>query len=300
MNNNNTATNKLNSLKRIPFEQTDIKYEEDVLLYSGNLKLLYKDDKIYQEDGKNLKDLLRLIKIINPIDLQYECTNILVPRVLAEKHNPIPQHISVQSLFFHRVSQLNLEELKKIILSINYNKTIYDNMWIGHERKLSSIKENDLIYLMNRRIGGWDGSIERPVIELLCSGGHLPTVWDEQTGSFKTLDPTELLIKEVGEELGISISPEKIVHLGGFHNEVSNELVILCALFVDYSQLIDMIKNSKGNTSENIDGIYMGVFEDVMNLYNLNPSFFAGGEKAKGSNFPSNPKLMKKIEKILK
>lgn len=300
MNHNNTATSKLNSLKRIDFEQIDIKYEEDVLLYSENLKLLYKDDKIYQEDGKKLKDLLRMIKIINPIDLQYECTNILVPRVFAENHNPIPQHISVQSLFFHRVSQLNLKELKEIILSTNYNKTIYDKMWIGHERNLSSIKENDLIYLMNRRIGGWDGSIERPVIELLCSGGHLPTVWDEQTKSFKTLEPTELLIKEVDEELGISISSEKIVHLGGFHNEVSNELVILCALFVDYSQLIEMIKNSKGNISENIDGVYMGVFEDVMNLYNLNPNFFAGGEKAKSSNFPSNPKLMKKIEKILK
>lgn len=300
MNYNNTATSKLNSLKRIPFEQINIKYEEDVLLYSENLKLFYKDDKIYQEDGKNLKDLLRLIKIINPIDLKFECTNILVPRIFAENHNPIPQHISVQSLFFHRVSQLNLKELKEIILFTNYNKTIYDKMWIGHERNLSSIKENDLIYLMNRRIGGWDGSIERPVIELLCSGGHMPTVWDEQTESFKTLDPTELLIKEVGEELGISISPEKIIQLGGFHNMVSNELVILCALFVDYDQLIDMIKNSKGNISENIDGIYMGIFEDVMNLYDLNPNFFAGGEKTKSSNFPSNPKLMKKIEKILK
>ena len=153
---------------------------------------------------------------------------------------------------------------------------------------------------MNRRIGGWDGSVERPVIELLCSGGHLPTVWDDQIESFKSLTPTELLIREVGEELGISIASEEIIQLGGFHNRISNELVILCALFVDYDQLIDMIKNSKGNISENIDGIYMGIFEDVMKLYNLNPNFFAGGEKAQSSNFPSNPKLMKKIKKILK
>lgn len=300
MNYNDKATRKLNSLKRISFEEIDAKYDEDVLLYSENLKLLYQIDKIYQEDGKKLKDLLRMIKIINHLDLQYECTNILVPRVFAENHNPIPQHISVQSLFFHRISKLNLEKLKELILSTKYNKTIYDSMWIGYERTLSSINENDLIYLMNRRIGGWDGSIERPVIELLCSGGHLPTVWDEQTESFKTLNPTELLIKEVEEELGISISSEKIIQLGGFHNKVSNELVILCALFVDYNQLIDIIKNSKGNISENIDGIYMGIFEDVMNLYNLNPDFFAGGEEAKSSNFPSNPKLMKKIKTILK
>ena len=300
MNYNKAATSKLNSLKKITFEQTDIKYEENVLLYIENSKLFYNADKIYSEDGKNLKDLLRVIRIIDPLDLRYECTNVLVPRVIAENHTLIPQHISVQSLFFHKVSSFNLEKLKKIILSTNYNKTAYDNMWIGHERSLSSLKENDLIYLMSRRTGGWDGSIERPVIELLCSGGHLPTVWDAQTKSFKTLDPTELLTKEIGEELGISISPEQIVQLGGFHNEVSNELVILCALFVDYNQLMDMIKNSKGNVSENIDGIYMGIFEDVMNLYDLNPNFFAGGEKAKSSNFPSNSKLMKKIKKILK
>lgn len=173
-------------------------------------------------------------------------------------------------------------------------------MWIGYERNLSSIKAKDLIYLMNRRIGGWDGSIEKPVIELLCSGGHLPTIWDEQTKLFKTLNPKELLVREVSEELGISIFPEKIIQLGGFHNKVSNEFVILCAVFVDYNQLTDMIKCSKGNISENIDGIYMGIFEDVMDLYNLNPDFFAGGKKAKDSNFSSNPKLMKQIEQILK
>lgn len=297
---NEVATDKLNSLKRIGFEQIGDSYDEDVLLYTDGIKLLYKEDKIYQEDGKKLKDLLRVIKITDPLNIQYESTNILSPRVYAEKQIGIPQHISVQSLFFHRLSKENLEHLKNIILSTEYNKTVYDNMWIGYQRVIDSLKDNDLIYLMNRRVGGWDGSLERPVIELLCGGGHLPTIWDEETKLFKTLDPKELLIKEVSEELGISILPEKILELGGFHNEVSNELVILCALFVDYNELIDMINNSKGNTDENIDGIYMGIFDDVMKLYDLNPSFFAGGEKAKSSNFPSNPKLMKKIENILK
>lgn len=299
MENDKIATSQLNKLKRISFEQIDESYESDVLLYKENFQLFYNADKIYQQDGVNLKDLLRIVKIIDPLNLQYESTNILVPRVFAENHDPIPQHISVQSLFFHKLSSSNLNELKKIILSTKYNKTIYDNMWIGDERNFSTVKGDDLIYLMNRRIGGWDGSIEKPVIELLCSGGHLPTIWDEQNKLFKTLDPIELLIKEVREELGISISSEKIVKLGGFHNEMSNELVILCALFVDYKQLINIIKCSRGNISENIDGIYMGIFEDVMNLYNLNPNFFAGGEEAKNSNFPNNPKLMKKIRKIL-
>lgn len=300
MNYNKIATSKLNNLKRISFKNIDKNYEYDVLLYEGNSQLFYNNDKIYQIDGNNLKDLLRIIKIKDPLNLQYENTNILVPRVVAESHNPIPQHISVQCLFFHKLSLFHLKEIKEIILSTKYNKTLYDSMWIGHERSLSSIKENDFLYLMNRRIGGWDGSIEKPVIELLCSGGHISTIWDEQTRSFKTLNHIELLVREVSEELRISISPEKIIQLGGFHNEVSNELVILCALFVNYNQLIDIINRSKGNISENTDGIYIGLFQDVMNLYNLHPDYFAGGKKAKNSNFPSNHKLMKKIEKILK
>lgn len=297
---NELVTDKLNELKRISFEQIDLDYKEDVLLYEEDKQLLYKDDKIYRENGDKLKDLLRVVKITDPLNLEYESTNVLVPRVVAEKNDSIPQHISVQSLFFHRLSSENINELKDIVLSTKYGKTLYDNMWIGNKKSLSSIGDDELIYIMNRRVGGWDGSIERPVIELLCSGGHLPTVWDEQTEAFRTLDPMELLAREVREELGISISSENIIRLGGFHNKVSNELVILCALFVDYQQLSDIIKCSKGNISENIDGIYMGIFEDVMNLYNLNPAFFAGGEKAKESNFPSNLQLMKKIKKILK
>lgn len=293
------STNELNSLKRISFEQIETTYESDVLLYENDVDLLYNNDKIYKWNNDNLKDLLRIIKIIDPLNLKYENTNILVPRLFAENHTPIPQHISVQSLFFYKLSSDNIEELKKIIHLTNYNKTLYDNMWIGYKRTPESIKENDLIYLMNRRVGGWDGSIDRPVIELLCSGGHLPTVWDEQTGLFRTLSPIELLIREVKEELGIFIPPEKIIKLGGFHNKVSNELVILCALFIDYNQLIEIIKYSKENISENIDGIYMGIFEDVMNLYDLKPNFFAGGEKSKSSNFPSNPELMKRIKSTI-
>lgn len=299
MEHNKNATSKLNDLERITFEQLDESYESDVLLYDKNEKLYYKNDKVYQQENTNLKDLLRIIRIIDPLNLQFEYTNILVPRVYAEKHTPIPQHISVQSLFFHSLSKDNVEELKNTILTTKYNKTSYDDMWVGYEKSPSAIKENDLIYLMNRRVGGWDGSIERPVIELLCSGGHLPTVWNEQVESFETLNPIDLFVREVKEELGIAIPTEKIIKLGGFHNTASNELVILCALFVDYNQLKEIIKYSKTNISENIDGIYMGFFEDVMKLYDSNPNFFAGGEKAKASNFPSNYKLMKKIKSTI-
>lgn len=43
---NKMATDKLNSLKRISFDQMDKTYESDVLLYEKNIKLFYTDDKI--------------------------------------------------------------------------------------------------------------------------------------------------------------------------------------------------------------------------------------------------------------
>lgn len=295
----NIATKKLNEIKRISFNDIYKQQEGTVLISNEDSKLIYKNDKIFQEDGKKLKDLLRVIKIIDPLNLKYENTNILVPRVLAESNNPIPQHISVQCLFFHKLESFNFQKLKEIVMNCKYQKTLYDNMWIGFEKKLTTIKEDEILYIMNRRVGGWDGSIDRPVIELLCSGGHLPTVWDEKTQSFKTLAYEELLLKEINEELGITIDSNQITRLGGFHNEMTNELVVLCALFVNFNQLIDIINYSKNNYEENIDGIYIGVFDDVMKLYDINPDFFAGGTKAKLSNFPSQDKLMKKIRKFI-
>lgn len=224
---NKEATAELNNLKRIPLEQINQKHPSDVLLYDKADKLFYNEDKLSDKNNNNLKDLLRVIKINASLNLNFEKTNILTPGVYAEKFHPIPQHISVQSLLFHNLSQENLENLKQLISTADYGKTSYDKMWIGLKTTPETIKSNDLIYLMNRRVGGWDGSTQRPVIELLCAGGHLPTVWIEQTKSFKTLEPIELLKREIAEELGISIPSEKVIKLGGFHNKVSNELVIL-------------------------------------------------------------------------
>lgn len=295
----NIASKKLNELKKISFEQINEYYDEDVLLYMENKTLKYKNDMVYNEEDKNLKDLLRVIHITEPLSLKYQETKVLVPRVFAESHNPIPQHISVQCLVFHKLNKENIEELKNIIQELKYNKTDYDNAWIGEKQNLNNLKENDILYIMNRRVGGWDGSLDRPVIELLCAGGHLPTIWNEKENQFETLQPIQLLQKEFNEELGLDVSTGQFLSIGGFHNEVSNELVILNALFIDFEQLKHIVHFSKENYQENIDGIYLGIFEEVMKLYNKNPNIFAGGEKAKPSNFPSNDVLMKKIRNIL-
>ena len=79
------ATEHLRKMKRI--SSCDLKQEEleEVLLYNEKKELLYKDDKVYISDGKCLKDLLRVIKIKEPLSLQYVSTPILVPRIYAEK-----------------------------------------------------------------------------------------------------------------------------------------------------------------------------------------------------------------------
>lgn len=295
----NTATEKLNKLKRISFEKIADSYDENVLLYKENETLSYKKDKIYTESKECLKDLLRVIEIIDPLTLKYKNTKVLMPRVYAEKHSSIPQHISVQCLFFHKIKVQDLNKFIKIIETTKYNKTSYDKIWIKKDWNFTTLKENDILYIMNRRVGGWDGSIEKPVIELLCAGGHLPTIWNEEENSFKTLKPIELLQKEIKEEVGLTVLEEQFIPIGGFHNEVSNELVALYALFIDFKQLQNIISYSKENYQENIDGIYMGIFEDIMQLYEEYPNYFAGGEKAKPTNFPSNTALMKKIKNIL-
>ena len=42
-----------------------------------------------------------------------------------------------------------------------------------------------------------------------------------------------------------------------------------------------------------------GFLKTLCNLYEEYPNYFAGGEKAKPTNFPSNTALMKKIKNIL-
>lgn len=298
---NKLATDYLNKLQRIDFNEMNKEYQDFVLLFSN--ELMYDDnDKLFTINNEKLvklKDLLRVVKIINPLECLYEETNVLIPRLYAESHDPIPSHVSVQCLMLSVLTEEVIDNLKNIISDTHYGKTLYDNMWIGKDKTIDNLKKGDILYLMNRRVGGWDGSVERPVIELLCAGGHLPTIWNSNVKTFVTENVEDLLLKEIEEEVKIEVLKNELMKLGGFHNKVSNELVIVYGMFISETQLFDIINLSKGNISENIDGIYLGEFNDVMHLYQDNPSIFAGGIKAFETNFPNNEQLMDRINRIL-
>ena len=269
--------------------------EGDYLLNLSGKELYYHEEMVY-EGKKCLKDLLRIIDIKNAEDVLYQEYNLLVPRVYAEGLKPILPHRSCQCIMLYRITNDSLNIIRNYIDNTLYGKTEYDKPWIGKIDSYNNLKEGDMIYIMNRRVGGWDGSKDRPVIELLSAGGHIPSIYNLETGVFETMDEISLLRKEILEEMKIDISEKDISILGGFHNKISNELVTLGITELSQEQLREVLDKAKGNISENIDGVYLGIFEEVIKIYQNNPSWFAGGEASLDSNFTSNEKLVKKIK----
>lgn len=285
-----------NNLERI--QLTSLKErdngEEDYLLNLSGKEMYYHEGMIYEEN-RCLKDLLRIVDIRDAENVLYQEYNLLVPRVYAEGLSPILPHRSCQCIMLYRITNDGLDIIRNYVDNTLYGKTEYDKPWIGKIDSYNNLKVGDMIYIMNRRVGGWDGSKDRPVIELLSAGGHIPSIYNSNTGMFETMDEISLLKKEILEEMKIYINEKDINILGGFHNKISNELVTLCLMELSQEQLKEVLKNALGNISENIDGIYLGRFEEVMKIYRNNPSWFAGGEASLDSNFTSNENLVKKI-----
>lgn len=107
------ATEYVNSLPRI----TNV---NDASLYSGDVLLLPSDVEINVLTDSNVvlngldkskdskaKDLLRVIRIINALNLEYVETNILVPSLYAHSLDIKPWHITTQAFLttkLHRCS----------------------------------------------------------------------------------------------------------------------------------------------------------------------------------------------------
>ena len=155
--------------------------------------------------------------------------------------------------------------------------------------------EDDLVCIFNRRIGGWDGSCERPVIELLGAGGHLQTVWDGKLKKFVSLSFEDNLKKEFDEEIGLEINDCDIKCIGGFANTHTQELVIFSCIYIEPEKIPEIQKYAINNLEESTDGIYMGTFKETIEYYKKNPVYFAGGIAAAKTNFPNNEDIMKKI-----
>ena len=297
MKTNIEATHQLNSLPRIS-EYLDTNSGQSLLLPKEVTIEVLEDGRVKTHglnalDSKK-KDLLTIIKIKDAFSSHFEETEVLSPRTYAESLSDIPCHLTVQAILVTKMSSTSRSIIEISQQKKQYGKTTHDQIWIGR-RQLSEVYDGEHLLIMNRRVGGWDGSPDRPVIELLGAGGHVPTIWDQKDKRFKSQSITETMKKEAHEELGLVLNNDQIFHVGGFHNRLTNELVVLNVIFINESLLTRLQTNALGNLDENVDGIYIGEIEDVIDMYRTSAEHFAGGESAKPYNFPSQYRLMKEL-----
>lgn len=301
---NYNANHYLHTIPQIDrLEEASYYGEQDVLFFSSKASFVYREDDLIQTSGlgekwdKKLRDLIRVIKIIDAYNIVYEKTNILTPLMFAEISEYIPWHLNTQSILFTKVSEKTLEWIKQENKKDIYGQHEFDKFWLPFCKDIDDIKAGDILCIFNRRVGGWDGSHERPVIELLGAGGHVPTIWNTENESFRELGIKENFQKEFKEELGGKIEKEDIVVFGGYQNDATHELVVLCGIEIDDKVLKTMQEFAIQNFDEDTKGIYLGTFKDTIQYYRKNPNPFAGGAKAAPYNFPNQNDLMKKIIK---
>lgn len=250
------------------------------------------------ELDKKHKDLIEVVVIEDALSASYAHTGILIPRTFAESLPQIPFHVTTQAIIFARPEEETPADILKMSADYSYGCTPNDRVWLGGAIP-QKFNNNDVLMVLNRRIGGWDGAPERPVIELLGAGGHVPVIWDCDISCFRPLTPEETLKKEILEEIGLRDFEYNLVFVGGFINSVTSELVILFATVIPWKTVISIQKSAYGNTSENIDGIYLGTYRNIIDMYKSDASLFAGGVRAKETNFPSNEKIMSSLDKVL-
>ena len=292
----------LDSLHRINRFEEHIKYTEPVFLLPENIGYSVNDDSTVKTFGlspeldKKTRDLIRPIISKNALNLHYEITNVYTPLTYAESLTNILWHITTQAIIYTRVTKALINWINKISKKVIYGKHPMDDFWLSCSRPVKEIEEGDYICIFNRRVGGWDGSVDRPVIELLGAGGHLPSVWDSDKKQFRTLTIEENLQKEAEEELHLQFEKKCIHVFGGYNNNVTHELVILAGIEISAELLPDIQSFAQNNIEQDTMGLYLGTFSEVMNYYRANPEYFAGGKKAAPTNFPFCKELMNIVE----
>lgn len=302
----NIISNYLQKIPRIDFPEEAQKHKEDVFLlphrfeYSidgnSNLRLLnFKKTKDYKA-----QDIIRIVSIIDPLNAIYEETNIITPSVFMHSLEPVPWHISTQSLVFSFLSDeirqwIGIEEMQNNHTC--YHRHPLDTLWLPCSKSIDSVDANEPVCVFNRRISGWDGSLDRPVIELLGAGGHLQSIWNGKR--FVSRSAKNNLCKEFKEEVGIDIDEESHRFVGGYINYETHELVILFLTFIEDSLIPLMQAYSLQNHDDDVAGLYLGTFRETIQYYLSSPTFFAGGEKALSTNFPQNKEIMKRIYDLI-
>lgn len=296
----------LEELPRIHSFSDRLDYDCDVFLLPAEMEFNYTIDFMIETYGINDKtngrphDLVRIIKVIDAFNIKFEETNVLTPLLYAESLPDVLWHITTQGILFVRVSSQMIQWIRETNRTAPYGKHSFDKFWLPCCESIENIQDGDILCIFNRRVGGWDGSPERPVVELLGAGGHLPTIWKTEDHQFVTLSAKENLQKEIHEELGIFIPESKITTFGGYSNTVTHELVILLGIMVDDSCLPAIQEYAVQNLDEDTHGIYLGRLDDVIRFYQENPTPFAGGAKAAKTNFPNNKPLMERVYRYFK
>ena len=241
-------------------------------------------------------DLIRVIVPEDPLKMRYETTNVLTPLMYAESLEDILWHMTTQAIVYTRLTPPLREWIVRSQRRLRYGRHSMDSLWLPCSRPLRDVRDGEYICVHSRRVGGWDGSPERPVIDLLGTGGHLPCVWDPEKKTFRVLSFHENLRKEAMEELGLSVDPESIHLFGGYKNEVTHELVVLAGIEITPRSVPEIETYAVRNTDPDSMGLYLGTFQEVMAFYRRNPEYFAGGKLAAPTNFPFQPELMRVVE----
>ena len=297
------ATEYLKQLKRISSVEESILEEQEVLYLPEEVDLVVDEKsnvKLFgyeKQKGIKAKDLLRIIEVKDALNMKYVETNILSPSAFVHSLENKPWHITTQGFLITKIGEKTKKYIKEEILRTqeHYGKHGMDKLWLPCNKELDMVTENDIICIFNRRISGWDGSIDRPVIELLGAGGHLQAVWDDGTKKFVSLTLEDNLKKEFSEEIGLSIEREDINCIGGFLNYNTQELVIFSCIYIEEENIPNIQNYALNNVDEDTDGIYLGTFREAMEYYRKEPYFFAGGIEASYTNFPNNEEIMRKI-----
>lgn len=239
------------------------------------------------------KDLIEVIQINDALTCSHIKTGVLSPRTYVESLQPIPIHAVAAAVLITIPPAGFASEVQQIAKSYEYNRQPYDKFWIGNA--IDDETKPQPVIVMNRRIGGWDGSPNRPVIELLGAGGHVPVIWDGE--KYESLTAEQTLRREALEEIGLSDPDIRV--LGGYYNQMTAELVMLHAIFIKWEMLSALQAVAYGNVEENLDGLYLGFFEETMRHYCADAGCFAGGEGAKLTNFPLQDELMDRARGLI-
>jgi hypothetical protein len=297
------ATNALQALPRVSQLPSaySANYGETSLLLpmTADLEYTVRDTVRTHGLGEALdsseKELVSIIRILDPLNAKFEDLGIITPRNYVHSLSEGAPHVVAQAIVYFGWDEQSAHEVSALNAHYQYGIRPGDQLWQS-TTSLKDVSPGAICLVMNRRVGGWDGSPQRPVVELLAGGGHAKTIWVDSSGEFQMQSVMQTLCQELDEELGFGVRADELSVLGGFQNHVTNELVVLAALRIEPASLAPMQEHAYGNLGENVDGLYLGLFDEIMRAYQDDASYFAGGERSKPTNFPSDAPLMKAIK----